>query len=160
MKYYVCSNKSFLGLLDSLNKEKTAAILCSSYEIEVKRLEAFPNKLILYFDDVCEGRYNAFNKDLATKIKLFANNLSSEIKAMYICRDSGESRSSAICTALMKFQNQDEMTIWRSPYYHPNVFVYKLLCSELGIRMLRVSLRYREYVNKNALRKAINRCRK
>ena len=88
MKYYICPNKSFLGFLDSLNKEKTAAILCLSYEIDVKKLEKLPNKLVLYFDDVCEVRINAFNKDLTTKIKLFASSLSSEITDMYICCDT------------------------------------------------------------------------
>ena len=160
MKYYICPNKRFLGLLDSLNKEKTAAILCSSYEIDIKKLEKFPNKLVLYFDDVCEVRGNAFNKELATKIKLFVSNLSSEITDMYICCDSGESRSSAICAALMKLQKQDEMEIWKNPYFHPNVFVYRLLCNELAIKASRLGLVYREYVNKNALRKEINKNRK
>lgn len=160
MKYYICPNKRFLGLLDSLNKEKTAAILCSSYEIDIKKLEKFPNKLVLYFDDVCEVRSNAFNKEIATKIKLFVSSISNEITDMYICCDSGESRSSAICAALMKLQKQDEMTIWRNPYYHPNVLVYKLLCNELGIKESRLGLMYKEYINKNALRKAINRNRK
>ena len=159
MKYYICPNKRFLSFLDSLNKEKTAAILCSSYEIDVKKLEKFPNKLVLYFDDVCEVRNNAFNKDIATKIKLFVSNLSSEITDMYICCDSGESRSSAICAALMKLQKQDEMTIWKNPYYHPNILVYKLLCNELGIKVSRLGLMYREYINKNALRKKINKNR-
>ena len=160
MKYYICPNKRFLGFLDSLNKEKTAAILCSSYEIDVKKLEKFPNKLVFYFDDVCEVRNNAFNKDIATKIKLFVSSLSSEITNMYICCDSGESRSSAICAALMKLQKQNEMTIWKNPYYHPNIFVYKLLCNELGIKVSRLGLMYRDYVNKNALRKAIKGHRK
>lgn len=160
MKYYICPNKRFLGLLDSLNKETTAAILCSSYEIDIKKLEKFPNKLVLYFDDVCEVRSNAFNKEIATKIKLFVSSISNEITDMYICCDSGESRSSAICAALMKLQKQDEMTIWRNPHYHPNVLVYKLLCNELGIKESRLGLMYKEYINKNALRKAINRNRK
>lgn len=45
MKYYICPNKRFLGFLDSLNKETTAAILCSSYEINVKNLKNFQANL-------------------------------------------------------------------------------------------------------------------
>lgn len=149
-----------MGFLDSINKETTAVILCSSYEIDVKKLEKFPNKLVLYFDDVCEVRSNAFNKEIATKIKLFVSSILNEITDMYICCDGGESRSSAICAALMKFQKQDEMTIWKNPYYHPNVLVYKLLCMELGIRISKCNLRYKEYVNRNALRRAIKGHRK
>ena len=160
MKYYICPNKRFLGLLDSLNKKKTAAILCSSYEIDIKKLEKFPNKLVLYFDDVYEVRSNAFNKEIATKIKLFVSSILNEITDMYICCDGGESRSSAICAALMKLQKQDEMTIWNNPYYHPNILVYKLLCNELDIKESRFGLMYREYINKNALKREINKNRK
>ncbi len=160
MRYFITPNKKLIYSLEHLDLEKTALILCSSYEIDVEKLALAPKKLILYFDDVLEGKNNAFCEELAGKVKDFVSAFSETVTDLYLCCDSGESRSAALCAALMRSFGQDEMEIWKNPHYHPNLLVYRLMCSALGMKTSKLGLRYRAYISQNALKKAIRKKKK
>ena len=74
---------------------------------------------------------------------------------VFVCCDSGESRSPAVAAALMRSQGQSDLEIWDCPDYHPNVLVYKLVCEYAGIRLWSGELKSLRDRNEAALRRAI-----
>lgn len=91
---------------------------------------------------------------------MFVDKLDDNIADLFFCCDSGESRSPALATAYMRYFGMDEMSIWRNPRYHPNSLVYKFQCKALGKPISAIGLKYRTYISKQALKKAIKRARK
>lgn len=103
------------------------AIIASSYDVRADKLTKLKSKLILSYNDIIDSNNaSSFNKSIAGEINSYINNLKSDIEVLYVCCDSGESRSSAIAAAITRFYWKDDMEIWSNPHYHPNPLVYKL----------------------------------
>lgn len=137
------------------------AIIASSYDVRVDKLTKLKSKLILSFNDIIDSNNaSSFNKSIAGEIHFYINSLQSDVEVLYVCCDSGESRSSAIAAAITRFYGKDDMEIWSNPHYHPNPLVYKLLCEEFGVVLFDGELEDKINLNNNALTIEIANARK
>ena len=140
---------------------KAVAIIASSYNVRENKLSQLHSSLILSFDDIPQSnQLTSFNKTLAKDIHSFVDNLPADMDILYVCCDSGESRSSAMAAAIMRYFGEDDMQIWKNPHYHPNPLVYNLLCEEFGIILADSETEEKVAINKNALSDAIAASRK
>lgn len=106
-------------------------ILNTSYPDNLSFMDKVDNyhKLVLAYDDVTSGS-NSFDMKLAQEVVGFVCNITSG--TLYVCCDQGESRSTAMAAAILRFIGKDEMIIWKDPHYHPNILVYGTLCKAFG----------------------------
>jgi len=68
-------------------------------------------------------------------IKDFIDSVLNDYEQLYICCDSGESRSAAIAAATYMNLGFSDKSIWKNCKYHPNKLVYKVMCMEYGIKI-------------------------
>ena len=154
----ICSIKQlFLGLDKNLPDRKTIAILLSMDDVwhpNLKLLDAFHK--VSVFDT--EMKYKAFSFDYreGMDVKEFLEK-ESDFGRIYVCCDSGESRSTAMAAAIMRYYGKSDKEIWTDPHYHPNLLVYKEQLYAFGIKVSKLRLRYLKYINSRALKRAINR---
>lgn len=132
-----------------------AFIICTSDEDLEIDIEP---KIVLNFDDITTDKINSFTEYHAKRIKSFVDKIKN-IDTLYVCCDYGVSRSAAIAAAIRRYKKQNENIIWCDPKYNPNILVYKILCRELGLKNTKLRLKYKLYLNKKALKKAINKTR-
>ncbi len=116
------------------------------------------NMVVLIYDDIQTFNGNSFDEDLAQTIKIFVDKLPSNAK-LYCCCDAGESRSAAVACAISRYVGQDEMQIWKNPHYHPNKFVYEVLCNVLGFSDTEDRINELEQISANSLSNAIQSSR-
>ena len=116
------------------------------------------NMVVLIYDDIQTFNGNSFDEDLAQTIKIFVDKLPSNAK-LYCCCDAGESRSAAVACAISRYVGQDEMQIWKNPHYHPNKFVYEVLCNVLGFSDTEDRINELEQISANSLSDAIQSSR-
>ena len=108
------------------------------------------------FDDTPDANSaRAFSNSDATRIVDFVTGLDANAKILYICCDSGESRSSAIACAVARYLGKDEMMFWRDPHYHPNPLVYTLQCQAFGLVTSEASTKHKLWLNEMELKNAI-----
>lgn len=131
-------------------------IIISSYESDIDSVTS-DNKIVLHFDDITYQSNHSFNSDLAFKIKEFVEDIDFEKDMLYICCDSGVSRSSAIAAAILRKYNEDEKVIWKDYTYSPNIFVYQILCNEFGLKTNALRIKHLKNINRKALKKQINK---
>ncbi|MBE6756510.1 MAG: hypothetical protein E7555_08645 [Ruminococcaceae bacterium] len=142
-------------------KRNACSIIVSSYDIRMNKLDKLNSKIIFSFADISEYKNPlSFNKDHARKIHQYVDSLPSDTEVLFVCCDSGESRSSAITAAILRYLGRDEMKIWQNPHYHPNPLVYKLLCREFGFHLLNDDIEEKIKINQKALYQAISNARK
>ncbi len=128
------------------------AIITSSYEVRESKLSRLRSRLILTFNDVTDpSRSDSFNSSLAKKIHEYTDSIPADTPLIYVCCDSGESRSSAIACSILRYFGMDDMPIWRDAHYHPNPLVYKLMCEEFGITVTDGELQKKVNINEKAL---------
>ena len=101
---------------------------------------------------------SAFSKNESEQISHFIKELPKNLDTLFICCDSGESRSTAMAAAIARYINSDEIKIWFNPHYHPNPLVYKLLCDSLGVYVSEKEVADKVAVNQKAFSDAINGC--
>lgn len=135
------------------------AIIISSFDKDIEAIFD-SNKLVLQFEDITTLNNQSFNKNLAKEISEFVTKIDFEKYKLYVCCDSGVSRSSAVAAAILRKYKKDEKIIWKDYNYNPNLLVYKILCEEFGLRNSKVRIKYLEYINNNALKKIINKSKK
>ena len=161
MKINICPTKALLMNKDTRLERsgKTAAIICSSYTVDESQFLWLDKKLILTFDDTTNELSAAcFTTEQAASAADFVMTID-EGTTLYICCDSGESRSAAIAAALYRRFDMDEMLIWQNPHYHPNTLVYKRMCSMLDMTVTEDMIHERKQMNDEALAKAIRAAR-
>lgn len=135
---------------------EVAVIATSSYEINQDKLSGFNATLCMCFDDITDAKNpRAFNSKIADKIADFVKNLPKELDSLFVCCDSGESRSTAFAAAISRYNGLDESSIWRNPHYHPNPLVYSLLCNALGVEVSREEIENKLQINRKAFLDAI-----
>lgn len=112
-----------------LEDETLDFILCSGAEIPGARERE--NILFLQFlDTEVEDHPFCFREEHAEKILAFLSRENAN-GDLFVCCDSGESRSAAIAAAILRAAGQSDRIIWDSSEYHPNRLVYRRLCSIL-----------------------------
>lgn len=120
-------------------------------------MKVFGKMLCLSFADVINVADNsAFSKDIAEQIAKLIAELPKQIDTLFVCCDSGESRSTAMAAAIMRYNGLDEIKIWKNPHYHPNSLVYSLLCKALGVPVSEVEMHAKQFMNEQALSDAVN----
>ena len=140
--------------LKKLNNTNVKVIIISSYNKDIEIIKS-EDKLILNFDDITIKSQNSFNTLLANKIHKFVDNIDFNKYKLYVCCDSGESRSSAVAACILRKYKYNENLIWKDYNYHPNVYVYDVLCKEFGLKNSLLRLKYKKYINEKVLRKKI-----
>lgn len=140
-------------MLDNAENLDSFAVLCSSYEVSQLRCTS----ITLLFDDTTNkhhpGRFTRKMADtISEKIKENADK-----NNIYICCDSGESRSTAIAAAVIRFYNYSDKIIWKNPHFHPNLLVYELMCKGMQLSCSKLRLWYNKKVSDYALKKALKR---
>lgn len=159
MEIRVLSIKETKEELKNKDTSNIKIIIASSYDADIDFISE-SNKIVLNFDDTTIQNRNSFNLNFAKKIHSFMDNTDIKKHQIYICCDSGISRSSAIAAAILRKYNEDENIIWNNYNYHPNLLVYKILCDEFKLKNTKIGLKRREKININALNKQINKTRK
>ncbi len=152
----ICPIKRLYMIAKNDELENTGAILCSSYSINADKVKNVQYKLCLEFDDIINASsISAFNLQLAEQIKTFIDSVHNKVDVLYVCCDSGESRSTALSAAIMRYLGQNDKKIWTNPHYHPNLLVYKIQCKAFGIYVSKVELYIRLKISDWALHKAM-----
>ena len=145
--------------LEKLDLDNIKVIIASSYNNDLENVSS-NNKLIMHFDDINKEQVNSFNKELAKKINDFVTDIDFEKYKLYICCDSGISRSSAIAAAILRKYDEDENLIWKDYNFQPNIFVYKTLCDEFKLNNTSFGLKHKENINRRVLKKKISQSRR
>ena len=159
MELRVISIKEAKRNINTLNLSNVKAIIISSYNDDIEIIPS-KNKLLIEFDDLNYQSQNSFNRNLAKKIKEFIGKIDLSKNKLYVCCDSGESRSSAVAACILRKYGEDENVIWKDTSYHPNILVYRILCEELGIKNSKIILKYKTYINNKALQNKIKSAKK
>lgn len=140
-KTQICSVKEMYIISKYVKLDNAAVIMCSSYPIDMEKISDIKNKLCMEFDDTTiESSARSFTLRKAEEIRNFIDSLEKDIVVLYICCDSGESRSTALCAAIMRYTKVNDKNIWNNPYYHPNILVYKMQCKAFGLLTPRICL--------------------
>lgn len=155
----ICPIKKLYMCAEDGDMSDVAVLAVSSYDINQERLKVFDKKLCLRFDDVTDTKdISAFSKNESEQIVHFIKELPKNLDTLFVCCDSGESRSTAMAAAIARYNNSDEMEIWLNPHYHPNPLVYKLLCDSLGVHVSEKEVADKVVANQKAFSDAINGC--
>lgn len=148
--------KRLYMLAEDGDMSDVAVLAVSSYDIKEEKLKPFSKVLCLGFKDVTDSSdSNAFSRIIAAKIADYVRGLPDNLDTLFVCCDSGESRSTAMTAAIMRYHKMDELKIWKNPHYHPNVLVYFLLCEALGVPVTKDELISKKHINERALKDAI-----
>lgn len=157
----ILSIKEFSLMVQENDKlDKTAAILISSYDDILKKLFCNVNAIKVVFEDTIILGERSFNLRLAKKIHNFVDDIFSDCEYLYICCDSGQSRSAAIAAAMYRYLGLKDKNIWKDYKYHPNKLVYKYMCREYGIRVSNLRIKYYCWLNNISLKNKIKSARK
>lgn len=153
----ICPIKLLYKYAADGDMSNVSVLAVSSYDIDEEKLVAFRSKLLLNFADVTSDTdFYAFTKTTAESIAEYVKELPGNLDTLFICCDSGESRSTAMAAAISRYSGFDEMKIWKNPHYHPNPLVYKLLCDAFGIPVSDKEVAEKVAINNKALSDAIN----
>lgn len=137
------------------NKETSALIACSSRPVRLRRALFSNHFCALSFADVSEpDLHNAMQEGHAALIRDYFLGLSDNIADLYICCDSGESRSPAIAAAILTVSGLSDDCIWRNPFFVPNTLVYKKVCCAFGIPQPETVVVEKKQLNQQAYRNA------
>lgn len=158
MVIQIISVKGMYEVLKRSSESKpTAAIICTTYPLRQDLLRGV-TVLQLHFDDFTDPtRPTAFRYELAERTRCFLDNITKITEILYVCCDSGESRSTALTAAIIRHMDFSDCHIWRNPYYHPNPLVYKIQCNAFGIRVSKLGLLFRIWENRFVFVRAIKR---
>ena len=153
----ICPIKKLYKYVEDGDMSEVAVLAVSSYNIDRDKLRALGQTLCLNFADITDStESSSFNKKIADEIAAYVKNLPAQLDTLFVCCDSGESRSTAMSAAIMRYNGMDEMKIWKNPHYHPNMLVYSVLCDALGVPVSTVELQAKHWTSEKALADAIN----
>lgn len=152
----ICPIKQLYGILAQEEHPHSVAVLSSSFDVRESRVP-IPH-IVEIFDDVdreIPGR--SLSAGAAQRIAHFVKNIGPEIETVYVCCDSGISRSSAIAAAVCRYFGISDSPIWENPKYQPNPLVFHLLGESLGLSISDELLDILIYTNRSAFRNAVKR---
>lgn len=126
-------------------------ILCTSYDRSIQPLD---NAVWCNCVDTENGEHPfSFKESDAGRIARFFNSIPCDAD-VFICCDSGESRSPAIAAALTRAQGESDADIWGSKEYHPNMLLFRKMCAALGIFITEKEIEELSRTNRKAFQKA------
>lgn len=128
---------------------------CTMNDVDPNVLSNVAFLHVKFADVISRTHPDRFTVEQAKQILSFVDQLDPGITDLYFCCDSGESRSTALAAALMRCFGQKQTIIWKNPKYHPNIYVYSVLCKACGLFTPCFYIRHLEKVNKRAFRKQI-----
>ncbi len=152
----ICPVKKLYMIATDADLGDVAVLAVSSYGVDTEKLRGCRRVSAHFFHDVTSGA-GAFTADIAAEIADYICGLPADIDSLFVCCDSGESRSSAMAAAILRWRGESDMDIWMAPRYHPNPLVYKTLCSAFGIKVSEAELRELLAINAAALKRAIKK---
>lgn len=154
----ICPLRKLYQFAEDGDMSEVAVLAVSSYGIRKDKLSGFCATHCMNFSDIVdEGSADAFCASTADNVAEYVRTLPRNLDALFVCCDSGESRSTAMAAAVMRYNRMDEMVIWRNPHYHPNPLVYTLLCEAFGIHVSEKEVKKLCEINDNALKNAIGK---
>ncbi len=152
----VCPLKMLYLLSKDGDKNNVAVIAVSSYGIRLEELKGFCASMCMNFADITDAkREAAFATADAEQIAAFVKKLPDRLDTLFVCCDSGESRSPALAAAIARYNGLDDMSFWTNPRYHPNPLVYKRLCTAFGIELGEGEADNRLSINRKAFSDAV-----
>ncbi len=105
----ICPIKRLYELSEDGDMSDVAVLAVSSYDIDETKLKVFCKTLCLSFADITDNVSPlAFKKDTAEKIADYVKSLPKQLDTLFVCCDSGESRSTAMSAAIMRYCGMDE----------------------------------------------------
>lgn len=156
---HICPIKEFYLWVEQMEDyQRVAAVLCTTNDIEYYKLTGLQYLHVSFADITDEARLDAFRPEQATRIRDFVDNLLDGTD-LYLCCDSGESRSAALASALMHYLGQDEMVVWKNIKYHPNQLTYYIQSIACGLSITREDAQELAEYNRALFHKAISRQR-
>ena len=150
----------YYELEENLPDRKTIAILLSMEELKHTNLNLLDAccKVRVFDTEIVDRPFSfAYTDGIAVKNFLEKE---SDFERLYVCCDMGESRSTALAAAILRYYGQADKEIWKNPRYHPNLLVYEKQLNAFDIGISKLKLRYLKYVNNRALKNAIKNSRK
>ena len=123
------------AVLNELEDTTADFILCSS-EMVVKTANRKNVLFLSFFDTEEDNPSMSFQYTDAEEIVSFLSRADANTD-LFICCDSGESRSSAIAASLKLAVGKTGRDIWDSTDYHPNKLVFGKMCRALALIYLR-----------------------
>ena len=153
----ICSLRQLFYELDrNLPDRKTIAIILTVGMLNNPALRLLDNfyKAGVY-DTESEDDAFSFDNIEAIKVKDFLD-CEKDFGRLYVCCDSGESRSTAMAAAILKYYGKSDKEIWTNPHYHPNLLVYRKQLYAFGIKAGKLRLKYLKHINNRALKRVIN----
>ncbi len=139
------------AILPYLDTPDVDYILCTSEPLPP--FNVGKNVLLLRFADVTDGkRQDAFQPWQAEAVCNFLRHTPSA-NDLFLCCDSGESRSTAIAAAILLAQGQSDLRIWDGSEYHPNELVFKIQCAMLGVDINENEIQTRKRLNNRAFQR-------
>lgn len=156
-RIHICSLKELRHLLrNNQIPPKSYALISSSYELDIAVPIPYSFEC---FDDIdfdCLGR--VFSVEAASRFaKAIKENDS--IQHWWCVCDGGVRRSAAVAASILRFWgcSEEEISlIWDNPTKEPNVWVYRAMCSALGVPVDDVDLDLLIYTNRTAIRNAFH----
>ena len=137
------------------DKSSKAIIILSQSDIDSKMYKYMDKYIVLEVADTTEKDHPyAFTMDDAQKIKNFLDE-TADFENLYVCCDSGQSRSTAAASAIMRLYGKSDKEIWQNPFFKPNTLIYKTLCHAFGKRVSKLKMLYLCHVNDKALKKTM-----
>jgi len=154
----ICPLKKLYLISEDGDMSDVAVIAVSSYDIRSDKISVFGKRFCMSFADTADQKHaSAFHADIANEMAAFISSLPQTLDTLFVCCDSGESRSAAMAAAIMRYNGLDEQKVWQNPHYHPNPLVYSLLCEALGVPVSQAELQAKIRMSEKALSDAINR---
>lgn len=132
--------------------------LCTTNPISKSNLSGIPHGHTPFTDVTNPKHIDAFRTEKAPRTKRFVDSLEN-INVLYICCDSGESRSAAIAAALLRHWKWNDMAIWRSVRFRPNLLVYRLQCRSFGCSISKLHVFVLFQCNTRTLKRQIQQYR-
>lgn len=87
--------------------------------------------LPIFFDDVENGEKFAITTKDATQIAKFVKSNKDMVDKIIVHCDAGVSRSAGVCAAIMKYINGNDMPIFNSARFCPNMLCYTKVLTAL-----------------------------
>lgn len=150
--------KRLITVLAEGNHPAAAAIISCSSPIDEEKI-LIPHHIEIYDDIDCEVIGRSFSSQAADAIASFVSSLPDSITDLFICCNAGESRSPAICAATLRHFGLDDMWIWKSVNYHPNMLVFQKMAAAYQHPISDDLADYLYYINKSAFEEQIKRAR-
>lgn len=141
------------AVLNDLEDTTADFILCSS-EMIVETGDKQNVLFLSFFDTEEDNPSMSFQYTDAEKIVSFLSRADANTD-LFVCCDSGESRSSAIAASILLAVGKTDCDIWESTDYHPNQLVFGKMCRTLGVDLSEEAIQKRKEVNNAALHEAI-----